>query len=331
MLNEKKDYITVNNYVFLAAAAGSMLLSYILFGISSLAFGAISVIQTFIIYSAKDKNGDYLYTLVWIINTILACYIGFEFKLSIGFYLFLFIVANYYYLSYNRDPFSDKAIPFVIVFATLGTTLKNIEYQEFTPFLIGAFFSLLAFRIAYKNKLNFEGFKTGLFSRSLYTNRNRNVIISSFVYSIFLFLSLFIPEYLGLNRVYWSSVTFVFLLPPQGKDILKNTIFRFLGATIAALAVVVLVNTGYHSRLLGIIIILIVVFLYPTLNKSSNKLMKTFSMSFLVLLLIEYSLFWNKPNYTIPDARIYETFIGGCIALVANFSLNILNKHKLHI
>lgn len=319
--------ITINNYVFFIAALCSMSVSYLLFGVSSIAFAAISVIHSFVIHSAKDKNGDYLYTFVWMLNIVLACYIGFVFKLSLVFYIFLFIVSNYYYLSYNKDPFSDKAIPFVVVFSTLGTTLSSASYELFAPCFIGTFFSLAALRIAYKNKMDFSGFKSGLFSRSLYANRNRDVMISSFVYSVFLFLSLFLPEYLGLQRVYWSSLTFVFLLPPQGKDIIKNTIIRFVGGVLAALAVVQIVNIGFHTRMLGFIILLVFVFLYPTFN-TANKFIKTFNLSLLILLLIEYSFFWSNPNYVLPDARIYETLLGGCIAIVAGFVLNLLNKHK---
>lgn len=321
--------ITINNYVFLIATLCSMLLSYILFGISSLAFAAISVIHTFVIHSAKEKNGDYFYTLIWVVITILACYLGFKFKLSLIFYLLLFIISIYYYLSYSKDPLSDKAIPFVIVFITLGTTLTSVDYQMFIPYLIGGFVALLTMRIAYKNKLDFTGLTSGLFSSTLYANRNRNIILSAFVYSIFLLLSLFLPEYLGLKRAYWSSLTFVFLLPPQGKDILKNTIFRFLGGLLAAFAVVLVINIGSHTRFLGLIIITIAVFLYPTFNKS-NKILKTFGLSFLILLLIEYSFFWTDPNYSLPDARIYETFIGGCIALTGGFVLNLLSKYKRH-
>lgn len=320
--------ITTNNYVFFIAALCSMLFSYFLFGYSSLSFAVISVIYTYIIYSAKENNGDYLYTLIWMIIAVIACCIGFKFKLSLVFYLFLFVVSNYYYLSYNKDSFSNKAVPFIVVLATLGTTLKSIDYQFFIPYFIGVLTALVAFRIAYKNKLDFSGLKSGLFSSSLYASRNRNIILSSFVYSLFLFLSLFLPDQLGLKRVYWSSLTFIFLLPPQGTDILKNTVFRFLGAVIAAFSVVLTINILPHSRILGIIIILLSIFLYPTCNQSSNKLIKTFSISFLVLLLLEYSLFWNNPNYSLPDARIYETFIGGCIALVACFVLNLLNRKK---
>lgn len=321
--------ITISNYVFFIAALCSMSVSYLLFGFSSLAFAGISVIHAFTIHSAKNKNGDYFYTLIWVFITVLACYIGFEFKLSLVFYLFLFLVSSYYYLSYSKDPFSDKAIPFVIIFASLGTTLKSVDYQLFIPYIIGTIFALIALRIGYKNKLDFRGLKSGLFSSSLYANRNRHIILSSFVYSIFLFLSLFLPEYLELKRVYWSALTFVFLLPPQGKDIIKNTILRFLGGVLAAFAVVFIVNIELGTRILGFIIILIFMFLYPTFN-NSTRLIKTFSLSLLILLLLEYSFFWSDPNYTLPDTRIYETFIGGCIALAASFVLNLLDKYRRH-
>lgn len=319
--------IGANNYVFFIAAVCSMAFSYALFGVSSLAFAAIAVIHTFIIHSAKEKNGDYVYTLIWICITVTSCYIGYHFKLSVEFYLFLFIVSTYYYLSYNKDPFSEKAIPFVIVFATLGTTLKTIDYHMFAPYLFGAIISLVAMRIAYKNKLDFTGFKAGLFSGALYANRNRHIIVSSLIYSIFLFLSLFIPDYLGLERVYWSSLTFVFLLQPQVTGIVKSTILRFVGGVVAALAVAFIINSGLHTRLIGILILLAFLFLFPTFN-NSNKLGRTFCLSFLVLLLIEYSLFWGNPDNTLAHARIYETFIGGCVALLGGLALHLVNRLK---
>lgn len=319
--------ITTNNYVFSIAALCSILLSYALFGFSSLAFAVISVIHTFVIHSAKDKNGDYFYTFIWMIITIAAFYIGFEFKLSFVFYIFLFIVSIYYYLSYNKDPFSDKAIPFVVIFATLGTTFKSVNYQMFIPYLIGTIIALTTLRIASKNKLDFTGIKSGLFSVSLYVNRNRNILVSSVIYSIFLFLSLFLPDFLGLKRIYWSSLTFIFLLPPKGTDILKNTMFRFVGGLLAAFIVVFIVDIGFHSRILGFIVLLVFIFLYPSTG-NSTRLIKTFGLSLLILFLLEYSFFWDNPGYSLPDARIYETFIGGCVALLGGLTLNLLNKYR---
>lgn len=318
--------ITVDNYIFFIASLLAMLLSYAFIGVSGIAFAVIAVIHTFAVYSAKDQNGDYVYTFIWLVITIAACYVGFYFKLTPLFYLFLFLVAIYYYLAYNKDPFSDKAIPFVVVLSTLGTTLSEVNLQMFVPYILGTVFTLIGFRLVYKDEWNIEGFKGGLFSKKLYANRNRNVLASALVFGVFLSLSMFLPHHWGLERVYWSSVTFIFLLPPGGTNIVKNTVLRFIGAVLASYAVVLIINVD-HSRIFGFIVILALVFFFETAGKL-GFLVKTFTISFLVLLLLEYSFFWDKPNYVMPDARIYETFIGGCLALLGSFALNLLQKVK---
>lgn len=307
-----------------------MSLSYFLGGFSSIAFALIAVIFTFVIYSAKPKSGNYLYSFIWVINIMLSCYVGYEFKLSIFFYVFLFAIAVYYYLSYTKDPFSDKAIPFIVILSSLGTTLKEVSFGMFIPCFLGAFFTLLSFRIVYKDKWNMDGFQTGLYSKSLYANRNRNVLLRALVFGLFLSLSLFFPQYLGLERPYWSSLTFVFLLFPQTSHVVRNTVQRFIGAVLAAFTVVIIASLVGDSRIAGLIVIMILVFLFPTFNKL-NKLVKAFAVTLLILLLLEYSLAWSNLDYPLLDARIYETFIGGCLAILGSFALNFLDRLKKNI
>lgn len=52
-----------------------------------------------------------------------------------------------------------------------------------------------------------------------------------------------------------------------------------------------------------------------------NYLLKSFGITVFVLLLIEKTIYLYNPNYQLPYSRIYETIIGGLIALMASIIL----------
>lgn len=316
--------LTIDNYVFLLSALVSVVICYFLLSPMDAVLACVAVLFTFVIYSAKPNNGDYVYTFLWIVIILSGCYIGIWLKLSVWFYLFLFAISSYYYISYQKDSFSDRAIPFMVIYASLGTTMKDLNYQSAIAFLIGSLVALTIMGIAHKNKIEFTAFKSGLFSKSLYSNPT-HIWLHAVVYSAFLFLCLFLPDRIGFERPYWVPMTFIILLKPKEENLVKNTLTRFWGSVIGAIVVITILKIGTHYEVIKIMLLVVSVFLLPSFFKMNN-LFKTFGTTVFVLLLLETSIYWHEPNYSLPSTRILETFIGGALAIIASIVLKLMQR-----
>lgn len=322
----KDTILTKDNFIFFASILLSALICIATVGVQFMTLGLISVMFTYVIYTAKPNNGEYAYVFVWLIIILIGCYVGIFLHLSIGFYIFLLLISTYYYISYGRDDvFSDRAIAYLVIYASLGTTIPTLNIKAALAFLIGGAVCLCILRIVHKQKPTFSLFKSGIFSRALYT-KSSHVLISALIYSALLFLCLYLPDHFGLRRAYWAPMTFVILLKPKEKDTIKNTIDRFWGSAGGALFVFAFINTLGHYRIATLLMIAVIAFVMPICLKMTGK-RKTFALTIFVLLLLETAEFWNNPNYALPYARIYETFIGGLLAVLGSFSLKLLRKH----
>lgn len=319
--------ITKDNFIFLLCAVLSAVVCSLILGIDNVTLGVVSVMFTFIIYSAKPNNGDYVYTFIWISIILLGCYIGIYLKLSFGFYIFLFIISSYYYITINKDSFSDRAVPFLVIYASLGTSMKKLPLDSALAFLIGAVVALIVLGIAHQRKVEFTAFKTGLFSKTLYAN-SPHVLLNSIIYSLFLFLCLYLPNHLGLARTYWAPMTFIILLKPKDENIVKNTLGRFWGSVVGAIFVFILLHLDMHFKIINLVIIAVCVFLLPSFFKL-NFFLKTFGITTFILVLLESAEYWKNPDYTLTYLRIFETFIGGSLAILASLLLKYLRKHNL--
>lgn len=320
--------ITIDNFIFISSAIISGTICYLTLGYGNITLGIISVMFTFLIYSAKPNNGDYAYTFLWLSIIMISCFIGISLKLSLGFYLFLFAISNYYYISFNRDVLSDRAIPFVVIYASLGTTIESMDYQSVIAFFIGTVVALVILGVGHKNKIEFKAFKTGLFSRSLYKNPP-HVLYSSLLYSCLLFLCLYLPDMMGLERAYWAPMTFIILLKPKENNTIKNTIDRFIGCTGGAIMVFLIMKLDVNYQIINWILVVVFVFFLPSFYKLNN-LPKSFAITVFILLLLEMAEFNKDPNYNLPYARICETFIGGALAIIGSVTLKFLRKHSKH-
>lgn len=323
----KNKLLTIDNVVFLLSALISAFICYSLLGPQNVILGVVSILFTFIVYSAKPNNGDYFYTFLWLAIILSGCYIGIWLKLSVGFYIFLFLVSNYYYITYQKDSFSDRAIPFLVIYASLGTTMKGLGYESAIAFFIGTIVALVVLGVVHKSKIEFTAFKNGIFSKSLYVNPP-HVLFSSIVYSGFLFLCLYLPDKIGFERPYWVPMTFIILLKPKEENLLPNTITRFLGSVAGAIVVLVLLNIDRHYKIIDIAIVVTCIFLLPSFFKLNN-LVKTFGITVFILLLLELAGYWGDPNYTLPPTRIFETFMGGLFALMASMMIRFIRRHNI--
>ncbi|MEY1195669.1 FUSC family protein [Providencia rettgeri] len=209
----------------------------------------------------------------------------------------------------------------------MGTTLDSISIDLPMAYISGIAISLTIFSLLKHKNFESHAFKNGLFSKEIY-HSDEKIYIRAFLFSFFLFLSLSIPDYLNLYKPYWAPLTFIMLLHPKEMHIIKATLLRFLGSLLAAVFVISMFSiTKSKETYIYLAVLALIVFLIPTLFRL-NYLLKTFSITVFVLLLLEETQFLHDPSYLLPISRAYETFIGGAIAILASLVLNIFRIIK---
>jgi len=323
-----KNYISFNdNGIFFITALINSAICYSLFGVMGITFGILTVLFANIVYQAKSDSGNIFYMIFLLSLIIVGGAIGFILKLSIPFYLFLFALSYFYYVSYNKDVYIDRIIPFFVIFSCMGTTLPTVNIELALVYLTGVIVSLLMLTLLKHKKYDNDAFRNGLFAKGLYSSPNR-LGLRAFIYSMFLFLSLAIPDYLGLYRIYWAPLTFIVLLRPLEVSIIKTTLSRFLGSFLGALFLFLMFHfVLFKNTYFDIAILMLVIFLMPTFLKL-NYVLKTFAITVFVLLLLEETQFWHDPTYLLPYSRVYETLLGGSIAICASLVLKLARKQK---
>ncbi|EPG7576091.1 FUSC family protein [Providencia rettgeri] len=327
-MSNKNKYISFrNNGVFLITAIVNSTVCFFLFGVIGGTFGLLTTLFSNIVYDKKPDSSNIFYVFFLLCLVIVGGGIGFILKLTVYFYIYLFILSYCYYLFYKKDDYLDRTFPFLIIFSSMGTTLGSISLDLPMAYISGIAISLTIFSLL-KNK-NFEShaFKNGLFSKEIY-HSDEKIYIRAFLFSFFLFLSLSIPDYLNLYKPYWAPLTFIMLLHPKEMHIIKVTLLRFLGSLLAAIFVISMFSlTKSKETYIYLAALAFIVFFIPTLFRL-NYLLKTFSITIFVLLLLEETQFLHDPSYLLPISRVYETFIGGAIAILASLVLNIFRVIK---
>lgn len=143
---------------------------------------------------------------------------------------------------------------------------------------------------------------------------------AAFIYSTGMFLSLLIPEFLELGRIYWAPLTFVMVLNPKAEHVFKNTISRFAGSFLSVILLMIMLATGYNASVVILISFFVISFFLPTfLDK--NPVLRSFGVTFFVLAMTEISHYWNDPVYSPLFERLYETLIGGLLAIITSIIL----------
>lgn len=328
VISKKNKYISFrNNGVFLITAIVNSTICFSLFGFIGGTFGLLTTLFSNIVYDTKPDSSNIFYVFFLLCLVIVGGGIGFILKLTIYFHIYLFILSYCYYLFYKKDDYLDRTFPFLIIFSCMGTTLDSISFDLPMAFISGVAISLLTFNLLRHKNFESHAFKNGLFSKEIY-HSDEKVYIRAFLFSFFLFLSLSIPDYLNLYKPYWAPLTFIMLLHPKEMHIIKATLLRFLGSLLAAVFVISMFSiTKSKETYIYLAILALIVFLIPTLFRL-NYLLKTFSITVFVLLLLEETQFLHDPSYLLPISRAYETFIGGAIAILASLVLNIFRIIK---
>lgn len=305
--------------IFMGSVAFTTILSYFLFGVNGLMWTAFSSMFTWSLYDARPDRSNHLYIFMLMMIIMLNNYIGYRLQLSWLFYVYLFIVSCFFYISFGKDPVIDRAVRYIIMLSTIGTTLPSVSWELPSGYLIGTLTVLgLLFALHLKN-YDFDAFRNGLFSKDLYVSQ-RHAIPGALIFSTGIFLSLLIPHFLHLGRIYWAPLTFVMVLNPKAEHVFKNTISRFGGSFLSVFILMILLSTGYNASVIILIAFFIISFLLPTfLDKT--PVMKSFGITFYVLTMTEISHYWNNPVYSPLFERLYETVIGGIIAIITSIIL----------
>ncbi|OTG79195.1 hypothetical protein B9T31_17295 [Acinetobacter sp. ANC 4558] len=321
VLNNK--YIDINfhdNGVFLITSLINSIFCFLFFGALGAVVAAITTLFSHIISEAKDNKGNIFYIWTLLLIVLIGGIIGHTLKISILFYLYIFILSFFYYVSYNKDPYIDRTFPFLLIFSCIGTSMQNVNIDLIFAYITGITISVILLTILRHKNYDIDSFRNGLFAKKTYLSQER-IFLRSMVYSFCIFLSLYIPSYFDLYRPYWAPLTFIILLRPKENDIIKITIYRVIGSLFGALMIVLIFHLlNFEHIYFYIFMMLIIIFLLPSFFKM-NYLLKSFGITLFVLLLIEKTIYLHDPNYQLPYSRIYETIIGGSIALIASFIL----------
>ncbi|HEC8326188.1 FUSC family protein [Providencia huaxiensis] len=327
-MSNKNKYISFrNNGVFLITAIVNSTVCFFLFGVIGGTFGLLTTLFSNIVYDTKPDSSNIFYVFFLLCLVIVGGGIGFILKLTVYFYIYLFILSYCYYLFYKKDDYLDRTFPFLIIFSSMGTTLGSISLDLPMAYISGIAISLTIFSLLKHKNFESHAFKNGLFSKEIY-HSDEKIYIRAFLFSFFLFLSLSIPDYLNLYKPYWAPLTFIMLLHPKEMHIIKVTLLRFLGSLLAAIFVISMFSlTKSKETYIYLAALAFIVFFIPTLFRL-NYLLKTFSITIFVLLLLEETQFLHDPSYLLPISRVYETFIGGAIAILASLVLNIFRVIK---
>ncbi|MEY0116373.1 FUSC family protein [Providencia rettgeri] len=266
VISKKNKYISFrNNGVFLITAIVNSTACFFLFGVIGGTFGLLTTLFSNIVYDTKPDSSNIFYVFFLLCLVIVGGGIGFILKLTVYFYIYLFILSYCYYLFYKKDDYLDRTFPFLIIFSSMGTTLDSISIDLPMAYISGIAISLTIFSLLKHKNFESHAFKNGLFSKEIY-HSDEKIYIRAFLFSFFLFLSLSIPDYLNLYKPYWAPLTFIMLLHPKEMHIIKATLLRFLGSLLAAVFVISMFSiTKSKETYIYLAVLALIVFLIPTL------------------------------------------------------------------
>lgn len=313
-----------DSFVFIGSMLISTALIYPIIGIQGgIAWSSFAVLCTYSLYNAKPDRSNLLYVSFWMLIIMSSTYIGRFLHLSPWFYLYLFIIAYCYYFFFGRDPVFDRAIRFIIILSTIGTTLPHITEGLPMGAFIGTVTALIVCHYMMRKHYDLAAFKQGIFTQDLF-KLDTNIIPRAFIYSLGMFICLWLPLYFGLNKNYWATLTFIMVMTPKAENVVHNTLLRFIGS-LAAVTLLFLLFQLPHIHDVIFIALFFFSFILP-LCFSKNFAIVTFAVTCYSLVLVEISGYWQNPTYSLLMDRILETCIGGLIAIFTSIILKAIRS-----
>lgn len=319
-----------DSFVFLGSMILSALIAAQFMGLrGAIVWTSFSVLCTYSLYNAKPDRSNYLYLILWMTLVLGSAYVGQMLHLTWWFYLYLFVLSYFYYYLFGRDPVFDRAMRFVIILSTIGTALPKITDGLPIGSAIGTVSALIVCHFLLRKNMDLEAFKQGVFSQDLFRLQT-HLIPRAFIYSLGMFLTLLIPHYLGIEKNYWATITFVMVMPPKASTVFRNSLLRFLGSIVAVLVLFLLfqvpqylpqMNETYY--MIGLLFIFS--FILP-LSFTKGFTTVTFWVTCYSLVMVELGMYWNHPVLALLTDRIVETALGGIIAIITSWILKIMRQ-----
>ncbi len=316
-------------FVFLGSVLLSVMIATPLLGLrNSIAWTSFSVMYTYSLYNAKADASNLLNVFCWLIAIIGSAFITTHLHLSWAFYCYLLVLTYCYYYFYGVNPVFDRAMKFVIIFSTIGTAFSSGRILIDLPIgaLIGTTTALIICHFLMRKKNDLNAFTLGGTSHDI-LKLKKNLIVRSVIYSCAMFMSLLIPQALGLGKIYWATLTFIMLVNPKSQGVFAQTVRRFIGSVLAVLLLYAIFFGIYffhleaHMITIMIGMLLALSFIFPRLFVAKDYTIVTFGTTCYSLTLVELAAYWYHPNPILLYDRIAETLIGGTIAIIVGFIL----------
>ena len=318
-----------DSFVFVGSMLLSALLALHFVGLQgAITSTSFAVLCTYSLYNAKPDQTNLLYVSLWMLIIIGSSFIGAFLGLSWKLYLFLFVISYFYYYLFGKDPVFDRAIRFCIILATIGSAMPNFVNGLAIGSAFGVVSALIVCHYMLRKKVDLNAFKDGVFTHNLF-KLNTHLIPRSLIYSLGMFFSLWLPHYLGIEKNYWATITFVMVMTPKADTVLQNTWFRFLGSIIgvALLFIVLQIPDYVNLNMVYFMISLLILFSFILpLCFGKQYTIVTFGITCYSLVLVELAMYWNHPMMALLMDRLVETAIGGVIAVVVSIILSGLRK-----
>ncbi|MBS7817925.1 FUSC family protein [Wohlfahrtiimonas chitiniclastica] len=320
-----------DSFVFVGSMFISALIVYPFVGIQGgIAWTSFAVLCTYSLYTANEDRSNFWYVLFWMTLIISSTYVGRFLHLSLGFYLYLLAIAYCYYYFFGRDPVCDRAMRFIIILSTIGTTMPHVTKGLPLGSLIGTLTALVVCHLLMRKKYDLKAFEQGIFTHHLFKLQT-NLIPRAVIYSLGMFACLLIPHYLMLDKIYWATLMFIMVLTPKADNVVHTTLLRFLGSLAAVILLYAIFQVAYHTGLQShmAILVLILLFMFAFILPmcfGKDTFIVAFGTTCYSLTLVELAGFWHNPTYTLLIDRITETMIGGIVAIIAGILLKVMRE-----
>lgn len=319
-----------DSFVFLGSMLLSALIAAQFMGLrGAIVWTSFSVLCTYALYNAKPDRSNYLYLILWMTLVLGSAYVGQMLHLTWWFYLYLFVLSYFYYYLFGRDPVFDRAMRFVIILSTIGTALPKITDGLPIGSAIGTISALIVCHFLLRKNMDLEAFKQGIFSHDLFRLQT-HLIPRALIYSFGMFLTLLIPHYLGIEKNYWATITFVMVMPPKASTVVHNSWLRFFGSIVAVFVLYLLFQVPQYLPQLNetyymIGLLFFFSFVLP-ISFTKGFATVTFWVTCYSLVMVELAMYWNHPVLALLTDRIIETGIGGIIAVITSWILKVLRQ-----
>lgn len=318
-----------DSFVFVGSMLLSALLAVHFIGLKgAIASTSFAVLCTYSLYNAKPDKANLLYVILWMLIIIGSSFLGALFGLSWKLYLLLFVISYFYYYLFGKDPVFDRAVQFCIILVTIGSAMPKFVGDLAIGSLFGTTSALIVCHYLLHKNVDLRAFKDGIFTHELF-KLNTHLIPRSLIYSLGMFLSLWLPHYFGIEKNYWATITFVMVMPPKASTVLQKTWFRFLGSVIAValLFLILQIPDYFHFNMVYYMIGLLILFSFILpLCFGRQYTIVTFGVTCYSLILVELAMYWNHPMMGLLMDRVVETAIGGAIAIVVSLILRALRQ-----